>query len=277
MLRVPPSSIVVDPRVGSRGRRASWMKRWPWPAPALATWLAAWGAFVVVQGPAAWPAAALPAALAVAAVGALCVQGRWRRLIAAGGFPLSAALVGVGGLGEPGSAWIWLAALVPLAGLYPARTWRDAPLFPTPAAALAGLDAVVSPVPRRVLDAGCGLGHGLDALHRLWPEAVLEGVEWSRPLARICRWRCRFARVRRADMWQADWSRQDLVYLFQRPESMARAFAKARAELAAGSWLVSLEFAVPGERPWARLGAPGGRPVWIYRVARRSTGSAAGR
>ncbi len=276
MPRVPPSSIAVDPGVASEGRRASWTRTWPWPwpLPAFATWVAAWAVYAGVQGAAAQPAAALPFALAVAAVGALCVQGRWRRLITVAGFPLSAAL---GGFGEAGSAWIWLAALVPLAWFYPVRTWRDAPLFPTPAAALAGLDAVVTPAPRCVLDAGSGLGHGLDALHRLWPEAVLEGIEWSRPLARVCRWRCRFATVRRADMWQADWSGHDLVYLFQRPESMARAFAKARAELVPGSWLVSLEFAVPGERPWARLGAPDGRPVWIYRVARRSTGSAAGR
>jgi SAM-dependent methyltransferase len=277
MPRVLPSSIAVNPGVGPRRHPAFRIRPWPWPLPALATWLAAWAVFAAVQGPAGWPIAALPAALVTAVTGALCVQGRWRRLIAAGGFPLSAVLGGVGGLGDAHASWIWLAALVPLALLYPARTWRDAPLFPTPAAALEGLDRWVTPAPRRVLDAGCGLGHGLDALHRLWPEASLEGIEWSRPLARVCRWRCRFAAVRRADMWQADWSRQDLVYLFQRPESMARAFAKARAELAPGGWLVSLEFAVPGERPWARLEAPGRRSLWVYRVGRHSTGCATGR
>jgi hypothetical protein len=67
-------------------------------------------------------------------------------------------------------------------------------------------------------------------------------------------------------MWKADWSTYQMVYLFQRPESMARAAAKAQAELAAGAWLVSLEFAVSGVLPFAQLRAPGGRVVWIYRM-----------
>ena len=55
------------------------------------------------------------------------------------------------------------------------------------------------------------------------------------------------ATVRRADIWAADWSGYDLVYLFQRPESMPRAAAKAARELRPGAWLASLEF--PGAGP----------------------------
>jgi hypothetical protein len=47
---------------------------------------------------------------------------------------------------------------------------------------------------------------------------------------------------------------------------MARAASKAQAEMAPGTWLVSLEFAVPGVLPHAQLRAPGGRVVWIYRL-----------
>ncbi len=65
-------------------------------------------------------------------------------------------------------------------------------------------------------------------------------------------------------MWKTDWSGYQMVYLFQRPESMARAAAKAQAEMAPGTWLVSLEFAVPGVLPQAQLRAPGGRVVWTY-------------
>ena len=50
---------------------------------------------------------------------------------------------------------------------------------------------------------------------------------------------------------------------------MARAAAKAQAEMAPGSWLVSLEFAVPGWLPSAQLRAPGGRVVWLYRMPRQ--------
>jgi hypothetical protein len=47
---------------------------------------------------------------------------------------------------------------------------------------------------------------------------------------------------------------------------MARALAKARAELQPGAWLVSLEFAVGGEPPSGRLDGVQGRPVWLYQI-----------
>jgi hypothetical protein len=64
-------------------------------------------------------------------------------------------------------------------------------------------------------------------LQLAWPQARLQGVEWSAPLAALCRWRCRFAQVRRGDMWVHPWTGFDVVYLFQRPESMVRAWTKA--------------------------------------------------
>ena len=151
--------------------------------------------------------------------------------------------------------------------LYPLRAWRDAPFFPTPALALQGLDQVIALAPAaRLLDAGCGIGHGLAALRRVWPQAQVNGVEWSRPLAWLAACRCPWARVARGDMWATSWRGVDLVYLFQRPESMARAWVKARAEMAPGAWLVSLEFSVPGVTPVARLGDATRRAVWIYRT-----------
>jgi hypothetical protein len=89
-------------------------------------------------------------------------------------------------------------------------------------------------------------------------------------------WRCGFAHVRRGDMWAASWSGYDLVYLFQRPESMARAHAKATRELAPGAWLVSLEFPVPERAPYACLQGSGRRPVWIYRPAMPASPSTTG-
>ena len=189
-------------------------------------------------------------------------KGRRRRLIAALGFPLSAWLLAA--LDGQLNAGAWLAALLPMALFYPVRTWRDAPFFPTPGTALRGLEAVVLPPPRRLLDAGCGLGHGLVALQRLWPEAVLHGVEWSAPMAWLSARRVPRAQVQRGDMWQQSWAGLDLVYLFQRPETMARAWAKASAEMSAGAWLASLEFAVPDVRPHATLDAGIGRPVHVY-------------
>lgn len=238
------------------------VRPWPWPLPALAAWALC---FAVWHG-ARWAGLGMPLAYtlggATGALLALAARGMLRRGLVAAGFPLAALAQGAA-VGLPG--WAWLLALLPLLLAYPLRAWRDAPLFPTPAAALEGLRSVVG-APRHVLDAGCGLGHGLRALRAEWPLARVHGVEWSPLLAWATRLLCPWAHVRRADMWKPSWGGYDLVYLFQRPESMARAWAKACGEMAEGSWLVSLEFAVPGVRPHARLQQPGGRPVWIYRI-----------
>ena len=47
---------------------------------------------------------------------------------------------------------------------------------------------------------------------------------------------------------------------------MARAWHKAQAEMAPGSWLVSLEFAVPDATPSAVLQVDTAKPVWLYRL-----------
>ena len=72
--------------------------------------------------------------------------------------------------------------------------------------------------------------------------------------------------MEQGDIWKADWSGYDLVYLFQRPESMPRAIEKARAELKPGAWLVSLEFEAIGHTPVAKLEGAQGKPVWVYRA-----------
>jgi hypothetical protein len=68
------------------------------------------------------------------------------------------------------------------------------------------------------------------------------------------------------DLWSASWRGLALVYLFQRPESMGRAWAKAEAELAPGAWLVSLEFVVPGREPTTSIVLPGGRTLHAWQI-----------
>lgn len=237
-----------------------------WPLPALLVWAACW---LLVAGLAALGAPPAPTLAVALGACVLCAWGwprlsPWRRMLLAAGFP---AMLGATGAtaGVPG--WTWLVPLALLLLAYPLRAWRDAPLFPTPAHALDGAaQRIALAAGDRVLDAGCGLGHGLQALHAAWPAARVEGVEASWMLCLGARLRCRHAHVRQGDMWRLNWGGYRIVYLFQRPESMEPAWRKACAEMVPGSWLVSLEFTVPGVPPAGMVQAPQGRRVWLYRI-----------
>jgi SAM-dependent methyltransferase len=235
-----------------------------WPLPALLAWGLAWLAYLGLSSVGVAPWLALLAASALGLPLSLCGSTRWRRGLIVAGFPLSLLASGMAGAVP---AWAWLLPLALLLLLYPISSWRDAPLFPTPAGGLHGL-AALAPLAAgsRIVDAGCGLGDGLRELQREYPAAQIDGLEWSWPLRFVCAWRCRFARVRRADIWATDWSAYDMVYLFQRPESMARAADKASRELKRGAWLASLEFEVAAFKAQQVLNCADGRRVWLYQA-----------
>ena len=236
----------------------------PWPLPALLSWGLCWLTLSLLLRAGLDTVDALAASTLLGVFLSLLGGTWWRRLFIGFGYPLSLLLAG--GLSIP--AWGWLLPLALLVLIYPLNAWRDAPLFPTPVNALNELPTVAPLEPgAKVLDAGCGLGHGLDALRQAYPLAELHGMEWSRPLAWLCARRCPWAQVKRGDIWKADWSGYDMVYLFQRPESMPRAIEKARAEFKPGAWLVSLEFEAVGLTPVAKLEGAQGKPVWVYQLA----------
>jgi hypothetical protein len=249
-----------------------------WPAPALATWALAWALAIALRAAQApvWAALALPTALGVLATWLPQVATTtWRRVFVAAGFPLSILAMGQGA-GLPG--WLWLAPLALLLLAYPVHAWRDAPVFPTPRGALAELpkhaplpQAASTDQPHTVLDAGCGMGDALVELHAAYPQARIHGIEWSWLWRIVAALRCPWAKVRQGDMWAQSWAGFELVYLFQRPETMPRAMAKAKAEMRPGTWLVSLEFEGRDAQgvaltPHARLSLGGGRPIWVYRM-----------
>ena len=235
-----------------------------WPLPAVLVWGLAWVVFRVLI---AWELdVTLAAGLATSLAIVLSLMGDtwWRRAWIGLGFPLS-LLLSTSVLGLPSlPAWTWLVPLAVLLLIYPVNAWRDAPLFPTPAKALDDLSRY-APLPdgARILDAGCGTGAGLLALRSAYPQAQLHGLEYAWPLRWWCALRCPWARVRQGNIWTANWSDYAMVYLFQRPESMGRAVAKA-AELPAGAWMVSLEFEATELIAKDSYRAPGGKMVWLY-------------
>ncbi len=236
----------------------------------MLAWGLAWAVFRLLG--AAQAGIVIAAATATALGVALSLWGDtwWRRLWIGAGFPvsllLSAPALGLAAL----PAWGWLVPLALLLLIYPINAWRDAPLFPTPRHALDDLPLYAPLVPDAlILDAGCGLGAGLQALRRAYPQARLHGLEYAWPLRIASALRCPWARVRQGDIWKADWSAYALVYLFQRPESMDRAVAKA-AHLRHGAWMVSLEFEANSLHPTASYFAPGGKMVWLYQAPFRT-------
>jgi SAM-dependent methyltransferase len=237
-----------------------------WPLPAVLAWALAWVVFKSMDAFGAPWVVALGGASAVGVALSLLGDTWWRRMWIGAGFPISLAFTmpTLGLMAVP--AWAWLVPLAVLLLIYPVNAWRDAPVFPTPPDALSGAPEFARLSPgARILDAGCGLGDGLLALRHAYPQAQLCGIEYAWPLRVVCALRCPWAQVRQGDIWQADWSKYAMVYLFQRPESMARAVEKA-AELPTGAWLVSLEFEANQLRPVATYRAPGGKMVWLYQA-----------
>lgn len=232
-----------------------------WPISAFLIWAATWAVYTLL---AAWVEAPLWPMLTACATGLVfSVLGstRARQLAMALGFPLSFLLSGAGSV----PSWSWLILLALALLIYPLRSWRDAPFFPTPLNALLELPGRASLAKGAlILDAGSGLGDGLKALRLAYPVARFQGIESSWLLRGLSALRCPWANIVHADIWQEDWSSCQMLYVFQRPETMARAVAKAEQELKTGAWLVSLEFEAAELKPKARIQLSAQRQIWLY-------------
>ena len=195
-----------------------------WPAFALLIWAASWVFYTWLSawvGSVVWP---MLMTCVIGMVFSVLGNTRARQMAIALGFPLSWLLSGIGSV----PTWSWLIPLALALLIYPVHSWRDAPFFPTPLDALRELPGQ-APLAKGalILDAGSGLGDGLKALRLAYPEAIFCGIESSWPLRIMCALRCPWATIVRGDIWLEDWSSFQMVYLFQRPETMVRAVAKA--------------------------------------------------
>jgi len=197
------------------------MKLLIWPIPALLAWGSSWLIFAGLKHVGAPEWVGLTVATFWGGILTSLATTKMRRILILVGFPLS-MWAASGALTMPPIGWLLLLGLIVV--IYPRKAWKDAPLFPTPRRALRQLPEHITLLGgARILDAGSGLGDGLIALRDAYPRADLNGVEMSWPLRIISAIRCSFATIRQGDIWMVDWRSYDMVYMFQRPESMPNA------------------------------------------------------
>ncbi len=207
----------------------------------------------------------IAAGLCAAGLAWLTRQPIWWRFIHAGFLPL--ALV-VGRLGiAPG--W-FLAAFIGLLLVYRGAITGRVPLYLSNARTAVRLAGLAEE--RRVghlIDLGAGIGSITFRVARIRPDMAVTGVE-SAPLTWLVGAVIRRVRGPAAvdwqygNMWQVDLSGFDMVYAFLSPEPMPALWAKACAEMKAGSILVSNSFPVPEVTPSAVIDVDDGRATRLY-------------
>lgn len=149
------------------------------------------------------------------------------------------------------------------------RTDRSrVPLYLSNRPTAAALAAQLPPAPCRVLDLGCGDGGLLRRLAAARPDCRFVGIEHA-PLtwlvARLRTLGLANVVVRRDDFWDEPLGDYDLVYAFLSPVPMPRLWAKARAEMAPGTVLISNSFAIPDLAPDRLIAVDDRRATRLYR------------
>lgn len=200
----------------------------------------------------------LPLMLVAALQGALAAGIGWRlglsswwQWINLGFLP---ALLVVQRLGLP--AWLYLLGFVVLVSVNLNSLRERVPLYLSGRRAQQQLADWIAErdQPVRFVDLGCGTAGTLLHLARRFPRGQFVGVETA-PLLFVIAWlRCLLqgnCQIRFQSLWRTDLADFDAVYCFLSPVPMLRLWAKAQAEMSAGSWLISNSFTIPGTEPGA--------------------------
>lgn len=166
--------------------------------------------------------------------------------------------------------WLFGAGFLLLLGWYWSTFRTQVPYYPSGPAVW---DAVrqLLPVdkPSRVIDIGSGLGGLTLYLARVRPDVDAAGIELA-PLPWLVSWlRAKVGRSRarfiRGDYENLDFRQFDLVFAYLSPAAMPALWRKAKAEMGAGSMLVSYEFVIEEMPPESIIHATeGGIPLYIW-------------
>ncbi|HVL75407.1 MAG TPA: class I SAM-dependent methyltransferase [Noviherbaspirillum sp.] len=167
-------------------------------------------------------------------------------------------------------SWVFLLAFCAMLALYGQIFRTRVPYFPSTPAVRAAVGAVLPPGPVRFIDIGSGFGGLPIRLARERPDGRFEGIELALfpflgSYLRACLTGSR-ARLRHGDYTRLDLHAYDVVFAYLSPAAMPGLWAKATAEMAPGSLLLSFEFGIPGSPPDLVLQpAPGQPPLYGWR------------
>lgn len=170
-------------------------------------------------------------------------------------------------------AWVYAAGLLLSFLLFGATFRSRVPLWLSGRRARAALVELIPPDrDGALLDLGGGFAGVLLAVARARPRLRLLGYEWAF-LPWLLGWlRLRLAGVaadwRCADFWALDLAAFDCVFAYLSPAPMPALWRKARAEMRAGSLLVSYRFPVPELAPTRciEVGPDPRDRLWVYRL-----------
>jgi hypothetical protein len=197
--------------------------------------------------------AALACGLLAAALSRLAGLERWWLLIQLLFAPLLVLMLTLDV--RPG---IYLGLFIALLLVYWSTFQTRVPLYLSGAQTWRALETLLPPAsPTRTLrciDLGCGLGGVVTHLAAARPDGEFHGIELAPLPALVSRLRIALgqhanARATWGSFWNTDLADYDVVFAFLSPVPMPQLWAKARAEMRAGSLFVSSTFAVPGQDP----------------------------
>ncbi len=172
---------------------------------------------------------------------------KWQKLFLLLGFPLSSFLLQIN---QASSSVGWLMPLFILLLIYPPNSWKDAPIFPTPSNALNGLNFILDLKNNsKILDFGSGTGNGIRAILKEWPNSYVFGVENSILFYLFTKFKYPKATIIFKNMWDVHLSNFNVLYVFQRPETMNQIWEKAKKEMPPKSFVISLSFPIENINP----------------------------
>lgn len=224
------------------------LKTLKWPTLSLFSWISDWLLFLILVQLDFLSSIAFSIVLCFVVIKLFIIRtSKWKKIFLALGFPLSSFLLQIN---QASSTIGWLMPLLILLIVYPPKSWNDAPIFPTPKDALLGLNYILNLKNNsKILDFGSGAGHGIKAILQEWPKSYVFGVENSILLYLYTKIKYRKATIIFENMWDVHLSNFNVLYVFQRPETMTSIWKKAKKEMAPGSFVISLSFPIEDEEP----------------------------